>query len=168
MKRLIATVTMMLLAPAAVAAERAIEIVKTVDAPVAAVWKAWIDQGELATWFGADAKMEPRVGGAFEIYFDKESRIGCNGCTILAIQPERMLSFTWNAPPHLPEARAQFTHVTVRLEAVSESKTCITFRQDGWGDGGQWDEAFDYFRKAWPRVLANLEGRFAKAPAAKE
>ena len=36
----------------------------------------------------------------------------------MALQPKRMLSFDWNAPPSLPEARLQRSFVVVRLEPV--------------------------------------------------
>jgi hypothetical protein len=75
-----------------------------------------------------------------------------------------MLSFTWNAPPSLPEARANRSIVIVRLEPVGEKETIVTLHHVGWGDGGEWDKAFDYFSKAWPNVLSNLQKRFANGP----
>ena len=75
-----------------------------------------------------------------------------------------MLSFTWNAPPHLPEARAQRTSVTVRLAPGTDGFTDVRLTHSGWGDGGQWDKAYDYFNGAWGRVLANLEKRFVDGP----
>jgi len=34
----------------------------------------------------------------------------------------------------------------------------------GWGDGGQWDQAYAYFDKAWDTVLGNLQQRFVSGP----
>ncbi len=76
-----------------------------------------------------------------------------------------MLTFTWNAPPHLPEARAQRTYVTVRLKPIGDNETLVTLHHGGWGDGGQWDQAYAYFDKAWGNVLANLQKRFAEGQA---
>jgi len=50
----------------------------------------------------------------------------------LALQPPRMLSFTWNAPPSLPEARQQRTFVVVRIHPVSERETRVTLHHTGW------------------------------------
>ena len=72
-----------------------------------------------------------------------------------------MLTFTWNARPHLPQARAQRTYVTVRLKPIGDNETHVTLHHGGWGDGGQWDQAYAYFDKAWGNVLANLQKRFA-------
>ena len=41
----------------------------------------------------------------------------------MALQPKKMISFDWNAPPHLPEARAQRTFVVVRFEPLSAQST---------------------------------------------
>ena len=71
-----------------------------------------------------------------------------------------MISFTWNAPPHLPEARAQRTYVTVRMKPASDTETDVTLFHGGWGDGGQWDQAYTYFDRAWGNVLKNLQKRF--------
>lgn len=79
----------------------------------------------------------------------------------LALQPKRMLSFDWNAPPHLPEARSQRTVVVVRLEPVTEKSTRVRLHHTGWGDGGQSGPAYTYFERAWTNVLANLGKRFA-------
>lgn len=74
-----------------------------------------------------------------------------------------MLSFTWNAPPHLAVARQQRTVVIVRLQAQGDA-TLVTLHHVGWGDGGEWDKTFDYFSQAWPNVLGNLQKRFVSGP----
>ena len=83
---------------------------------------------------------------------------------VMALQPKKMLSFDWNAPPHLPEARAQRTFVVVRFAALDDKTTRVTLHHTGWGDGGQWDQAYAYFDKAWGSVLGNLKKRFESGP----
>jgi len=166
MKTILMGLLGLLAAAAAPAAERAIELETTVPAPVAEVWTAWTTTAGIKTFFAPDARVELRVDGPFEIFInplDEPGRRGADDMRILAFQEERMLAFTWNAPPHLPAARAQRTHVVVRLFPV-EGGTRVTLRHDGWGDGGEWDQAFAYFSKAWPGVLANLRKRFETGP----
>jgi uncharacterized protein YndB with AHSA1/START domain len=78
---------------------------------------------------------------------------------MLALDPEQMLSFTWNAPPHLPQARAQRTVVILRFAAAGDN-TELTLTHLGWGTSGEWPKARAYFEKAWPKVLKNLQTRF--------
>jgi hypothetical protein len=89
---------------------------------------------------------------------------GADGMRIIGFQDKRMLSFTWNAPPSLPVARANRTVVILRFEPIDDKQTRLTLHHVGWGDGGEWDKAFDYFSKAWPNVLGNLQKRFATGP----
>ena len=86
-------------------------------APVDAVWQAWTTSEGIRSFFAPDARVEARVDGPFEIYINPLAPPGQRGADdmrILALQDRKMLTFTWNAPPHLPEARAQRTYVTVR------------------------------------------------------
>jgi uncharacterized protein YndB with AHSA1/START domain len=158
-----------LLAGAAVAEERAIDQRVTVKAPVSEVWKAWTTSEGIKSFFAPDARVELRVGGPFQIYFDPGAKSGLKGAddmVILAFQHERMLSFTWNAPPDLPEARKHRTVVIVRFRPAGDGGqlTEVLLHHTGWGDGGEWDQAFDYFSMAWPRVLGGLTKRFTDGP----
>ena len=139
-----------------------------IPAPVSQVWKAWTTEEGARTFFAPDCRIDLRVGGAYEMYFNPaapEGKRGGEGLTFLAIQPERTLSFTWNAPPSLPEVRGQLTHVTLYFEPGEEGSTRLSLIHDGWGEGGQWDQAFEYFSRAWGEVvLPRLEHRFTVGP----
>ncbi len=132
------------------------------------VWKAWTTRDGIRSFFAPDCNVELEVGGLYEIYFNPEGEPGLRGsddCHILALQPPQMLSFTWNASPSLPEARQQQTHVLLRFEAIEPEKTLVTLHHDGWGTGGEWDQAYDYFTKAWlDIVLPRLKYRFEHGP----
>lgn len=152
---------------AAQAAERAIDKRIEVPASLDEVWAAWTTREGIVSFFAPDARVEARVGGPFQIFIDPGAAPGAKGADdmrFLALQPKRMLSFDWNAPPHLPEARAQRTFVIVRLEPLGDQLTRVSLHHTGWGDGGQWDQAYAYFDRAWGNVLANLKKRFEQGP----
>jgi uncharacterized protein YndB with AHSA1/START domain len=131
------------------------------------VWKAWTTGEGIQSFFAPEAVVEPRAGGAFHLHFNPYAPAGMKGADdmrVLAVQEGKMLSFTWNAPPYYPEVRGQLTYVTVRLKPVSDNETRVALVHGGWGDGGQWDQAYAYFDKAWDGVLANLRKRFAEGP----
>ena len=139
-----------------------------VDAGTDAVWEAWTTEAGLKSFFAPDCNLDLRVGGAFELLFDLDARPGqrgSEGTTLLAIQPKVILSFTWNAPPHLPNVREHFTHVVVRFRQASPVRTEVAVTHDGWGDGNEWDEAYDYFTRAWNDVvLPRLAYRLSAGP----
>jgi len=145
--------------------ERAIVFEVEVAAPREAVWRAWTTEAGVRSFFAPGAHLDVRPGGAYEIFFMPEGppgMRGADGMLVLAVQAPAMLSFTWNAPPSLPEARAQMTHVVVRLYALADGRTRVRLVHSGWGEGGQWDEAFAYFTRAWSKmVLPRLRHRFA-------
>jgi hypothetical protein len=89
---------------------------------------------------------------------------GADDMRFLALQPKKMLTFDWNAPPSLPQARQQRTFVVVRLQPWTPTTTRVTLHHTGWGDGDEWDKAYAYFDRAWGFVLGNLKTRFEQGP----
>jgi uncharacterized protein YndB with AHSA1/START domain len=149
------------------AAEPVIAISVTVKAPVSAVWTAWTSNDGLTSFFAPEAEVDARPDGAFHIFMDPYGKPGMKGADtmqVLALEHEKMLSFTWNAPPHLPEARAQRTVVILRF-APDGDNTELTLTHLGWGSSGEWPKARAYFEKAWPNVLKNLQVRFETGKA---
>jgi uncharacterized protein YndB with AHSA1/START domain len=166
MKRILA-ITALLAAFGAAAQEKAIDARVTVKASAADVFKAWTTSEGIRTFFAPDANVQLRVDGPFEIFMNplaQPGMKGADGMRILAFQQDRMLSFTWNAPPNLPEARAQRTVVIVRMKPLSDTETDVTLHHVGWGEGGEWDKTYEYFSKAWPGVLGSLNKRFETGP----
>jgi uncharacterized protein YndB with AHSA1/START domain len=165
MVRVLAVAVYALAAGLASAAERAIEKEVVIQATLDQAWDAWTTREGITSFFAPDARIEPKPGGAFEVYINPYAAPGLKGADdmrYLALQPKRMLSFTWNAPPSLPEVRQQRTVVIIRFTPVSDTQTRITLHHTGWGDGGEWDKAFGYLDKAWSNVLGNLQKRFAE------
>ena len=147
--------------------ERAINEKITVKANVDEVWKAWTTTDGIKSFFAPDAKVELRVDGPFEIYmnpFGVPGMKGADDMRIIGFQEKKMLSFTWNAPPSLPEVRKQRSVVIVRFISRGDVLTDVTLHHTGWGEGGEWDKAYDYFAKSWPNVMKNLKKRFDDGP----
>ena len=156
--------------PSCVAAQEADRtIVKrvVVKAPLDAVWKAWTTTEGIKSFFAPDARIEARPGGPFEVYFNPYAKPGLKGADdmiVMAVQEKKLISFTWNSPPYIPEVRDQRTSVQVRLRPVSDTETEVRLVHGGWGDGGAWDQSFKHFDTAWGNVLASLQKRFSEGP----
>ncbi len=96
-----------------------------VEASIEQVWQAWTTAEGIKSFFAPECDIELCVGGRYEIYFNPEAPLGergAEGTRILALQPNKMLSFAWNSPPHLPEVRWQHTQVTIRLEDLEKTR----------------------------------------------
>ena len=166
MRRLLAA-SLLVLASWCGAQERALDKEVLVPAPIDAVWAAWTTREGITSFLAPDAEIDARVGGAFHVHFDPLAAPGSKGADdmrYMALQKPTLLSFDWNAPPHLPQARAQRTVVIVRLKAVDANSTRVSLHHVGWGDGGEWDQAYLYFDRAWAGVLGNLRKRFESGP----
>jgi uncharacterized protein YndB with AHSA1/START domain len=153
--------------PLAAAAERSIDKEVVVAATLDEAWAAWTTREGVVGFFAPEAEVDARPGGAFHVHFDPTAPAGSKGADdmrFLAVQPKKMLSFDWNAPPSLPEARAQRTVVVVRFLPVAPDATRVTLHHTAWGSGGEWDEAYAYFDRAWGTVFANLKQRFERGP----
>ncbi|MGD9834481.1 MAG: SRPBCC domain-containing protein [Piscinibacter sp.] len=165
--RPIVALLLLVLASVAGAQQRSIDKEVLVAAPIGEVWKAWTTRDGIVSFMAPDAEIEARVGGAFHVHFDPLAAPGMKGADdmrYMALQAPTLLSFDWNAPPHLPQVRAQRTFVVVRLKEVDAASTRVTLHHTGWGEGGEWDQAHAYFDRAWGAVLTNLKKRFDSGP----
>lgn len=144
---------------------RAIRYDFTVAAPPAAVWRAVSTAEGLRSFFAPGAEIELRAFGKFSIQFDP-SKPGTTAeeNVVLAVEPERLLSTTWNAPPAYPSVRAQRTLLQFRLTPAGEARTRVTIVQSGFGTGKEWDDTYNYFTGAWTWVAAALQHRFEHGP----
>lgn len=148
--------------------ERLIRVEVEVAGGISEVWAAWTTPEGITSFFAPACKVELVPGGAYEIFFTPDAEPGLRGAEetrVMAIQPETMLAFDWSAPPDMPEVRRQRTHVVVRLRKIDAARTSVVLSHSGWGEGGEWDRAFEYFMVAWHDiVLPRLIHRFAEGP----
>lgn len=146
---------------------KAIEKSVEVSAPISEVWNAWTTVEGLRTFLCPDAEEELKPHGRYEIRFDPsqpEGLRGSEGAQILSFVPQKMISFSWNAPPSLPEMRNTRTFVVVSFTPLARDRTRIDLYHAGWKKGAGWDQAFSYFDQAWGLVLGWCKERFEKGP----
>ncbi len=132
------------------------EIEAVVAAPVEDVFAAWTNGEAFKAAYGPDreelaANIDLAIGGRYEWLWD--GKTGSNDCQILSFIPDRMISFSWNAPPDQPDSRAQRTWVVVEFTPVADGGTHVRLTHLGWGQAAHWQETKEYFQKAWPYVL---------------
>ena len=138
-----------------------------VDATIDEVWNSFTTVDGVKTFFAPEAKVELKIGGSYEMYFDLEApegQKGGEGLHILSYLPKEMLSFEWNAPTSFGELREIKTWVVLRFEKIYENKTKVILDHMGWRDGENWQGVYDYFVRAWDVVLGRLKVRFDTGP----
>jgi uncharacterized protein YndB with AHSA1/START domain len=142
-----------------------------VGAPRSKVWNAFTTEEGVKTFFAPEAKVKLELLGSYEMYFlldNEPGKRGGEGNQVLSFIPEKMLSFSWNAPPEFPEEREQKTYVIVEFEENGVESTKVVLRHFFEREGGRWNEVYNYFVKAWDIVLGKLEESFEKGPVFKK
>lgn len=111
------------------------EIRKTVvvDASSEAVFRALIDEEKLIQWMPREAKFDPKVGGELEFKYrwaDRGMDTILHG-KVLEFEPNRRLSYTWDAetPDHV--RRISGAVVTWILDSLPNGKTRVTLIHTG-------------------------------------
>jgi uncharacterized protein YndB with AHSA1/START domain len=142
---------------------RSFSIEADVSAPREEVWLAWTSAEQVGAWWGPPKlNIDFRIGCAFEILFNmdiEEGLQGSEGCVYLGYVPNEMISFTWNAPPHLV-LRKEHTWVVITF-APSEHGTTVKLTHTGFLTGPDWDDYVEYFQSAWAYVLNLLKSHWA-------
>ena len=137
-----------------------IELSSIVEASLSDVWQAWTTTEGVQGFFAPEAKIELKVGGAFELYFDTKAEAGCKGTEGMRIQtyvPERILAFDWCSPPQFSTIRQKKTWVVLEFAELDDELCEVTLMHLGWGEGPEWEAAHEYFCSAWEKVLRRFE-----------
>jgi uncharacterized protein YndB with AHSA1/START domain len=132
------------------------------------VWHAWADAGELSSWLAPQARASPRVGGAYELFWEPghPERNSTLGCRVTRVAQGRELAFQWRGPVQFADLMNREplpTSVTVRLDPAGDGGTLMTLEHAGWGAGARWAEARAWQRRAWEVAFARLVSRLEVA-----
>lgn len=138
-----------------------VRLERVVAASPQQLYRLWTSAAEIRAAIGADAVIDPVVGGRYEWYFRPEApagQRGGEGCRILALAPQELLVFTWNAPPG---AAVRGVHTWVVLQLLPERTGCrVRLTHWGHGKGPAWETNREYFTDAWGRVLDRIAAYF--------
>ncbi|MFC4161062.1 SRPBCC family protein [Chitinimonas lacunae] len=164
--RLVPSCIALALAAPALAAETGIELSVIVNAPPAEVWKAWSTGEGIVSFFAPAARVDARPEGPYEIYFNPYAEAGKRGSDemrVLAVDPGKLLSFTWRTPS--AALGAQRTVVVLRLKPMPDGqRTEVMLNHIGWGEGEAWDKVRSQAAQLWSGALRGLKLRFDKGP----
>jgi uncharacterized protein YndB with AHSA1/START domain len=117
------------------------------------------------SWLAPSAEIEPHVGGKYELFWDLENRgrDSTIGCHVTAIAEDRFLSFEWKGPAqysHFMNEADPLTHVVVFFYPGaddSSDSTEVHLIHSGWRSSHEWEEARQWFERAWRVAFKELE-----------
>jgi uncharacterized protein YndB with AHSA1/START domain len=136
-----------------------------VDARPAEVFELWTTREGVRRFLAPDARIDPRVGGRYEILFDPEAdpegvREGTRGARILEYEPPHRLAFEWRGRHYMTQMNVEPLPTWVELELTplppDGSRTRVRLAHFGFQAGGTWDHAYAFFEQAWRTVLDRL------------
>ncbi|MHC5023301.1 MAG: SRPBCC family protein [Planctomycetota bacterium] len=146
--------------------ERRLEHEIEIPLPRESVWWALTTEAGIRACAAPGARVELRVGGAYEYHYLPDAppgQRGMEGTHIASFIPLEMLAGTGSAPPQFPAVREEKTRWVYRLDAVDSSRTRLRLLLYEFGEGEEWDAAFDYFIEADATWLRELRDALVEA-----
>ena len=74
---------------------QAIVMERTLNAPVARVWKALTDVDQMRQWYFDLKEFRPQVGFEFEFVVEHEGNTYHHLCRVTDVVPEKKIAYTW-------------------------------------------------------------------------
>jgi len=138
-----------------------VRLERTIPAPPAEVYRAWLDPDLLRRWLAPGglevtrAEVDERVGGRFRIWqADAGSDVGGFECELLELVPDRRIVYRWGfVGPQRTDGPAYDSLLTVTLADAPGGGTTLTLVH----------ERLDELAAAMPQVADNVEPGWASA-----
>lgn len=125
---------------------KSMEMAVTIDAPVAAVWKALTGAEELTNWFPLEARVSPGKGGVIWLSWGGNM---AGEASIEIWEPNR--HFRW------VEGEDPTTQVVVDFFLETQKgKTVVRLVDSGFGAGTDWEDYYDSKHCGWDFELRSL------------
>jgi uncharacterized protein YndB with AHSA1/START domain len=133
-----------------------------IDAPTAALWKAFADAEEFKRWSAPVAAIDLRVGGVLEATYDPKRALGDPDNIknrIVTFLPERLIVFQNIQAPHdLPHADLfQKTVTVVQFEPLSPVRTRVTISCTGWATDPESGRLYAFFQTDNAELLEKMK-----------
>ncbi|MHA1913283.1 MAG: SRPBCC family protein [Promethearchaeota archaeon] len=142
--------------------ENIIQITEEIDCEISTAFNYFTTNKLIESWLTEKADVEPQIGGKYELFWDHEDRENNStiGCKITGIENEKYISFDWKGPiqfkPFMNTADP-LTHVIVFFSSNNPDKTTIHLFHTGWRSDSEWQNAREYFERAWSNALNELK-----------
>jgi uncharacterized protein YndB with AHSA1/START domain len=122
----------------------AVIVERTLNAPVARVWKALTDVDQMREWYFDLKEFKPKVGFEFEFVVEHEGNNYHHLCRVVEVIPERKIAYTWcykgepgdslvsiELSPESEKTRLKLTHTGIETFPKTPAYARKNFEQ-GW------------------------------------
>jgi len=128
-----------------------LSVTKKIEAPIEKVFDAWLDPGILSKFMLPKSgmpcpvvKLDPSVGGRFQIDMDVGEKIIPHTGEYLEINRPNRLVFSWESPFSAPDSQ-----VTIDFKSVEDSNTEVTLKHIRFLN----EESRDNHHGGWTNIL---------------
>jgi uncharacterized protein YndB with AHSA1/START domain len=147
--------------PIAPATDKIIHVSAYVARPPDKAFGYFTDPVLLKQWLTAEADVEARVNGKYELFWQPDDRENNStiGCRVTAIIPGQLLAFQWRSPRQFKlfaNTADPLTHVVVTF-FPERGKARVRLVHSGWHSTPEWEEARAWQEAAWTGALTELE-----------
>ena len=144
--------------------ENIIQIKIEIDCDIHRAFDSFTVASLLESWLTKKAEVQLEVGGKYELFWEPENRNvnSTIGCRITGFEKDKYVAFNWKGPDQFQSfmnSSDPLTHVIVFIlpKPDDPTTTIIHLFHTGWGKGDEWQQARDYFEKAWSMALKELQ-----------
>ena len=124
-----------------------------IHAPVGRVFGACTDPVLIARWYGSEAVVDLRVGGAYRVRL-RDGRL--REATIYICEPGRRLRLIYQPDPALPQWHSG-PLVEDLIFDTKDGRTIVRVLGEGVPGAHEWDGYFLWLRRAWSVWLHELK-----------
>jgi len=143
--------------------EKIIQIKMELECEIDRAFDSFTNNKLLESWLTEKAEVEPNMGGKYELFWEPENRENNStiGCKVTGIEQNKFISFDWKGPVDFKSFMNNadpLTHVIVFFSPnKNPQKTDIHLFHTGWRSDQNWQQARNYFEKAWTNALEKLK-----------
>jgi len=127
-------------------------------------FEMFTENQKLESWLTTKADVEMKVSGKYELFWTPNDSDPKNnstyGCKVLAIDQPYFLNIEWAGNAEQKEFMNKLrplTNVTFLFTKIENNKTKVTLIHTGWRQDEKWEDARQYFIKAWSGAFKQLE-----------
>ena len=127
-------------------------------------FKMFSENNLLESWLPEKADVEPKIRGKYELFWDPSNPKDNStiGCKVTGVELDKFISFDWKGPVQFKSfmnSADPLTHVIVffSVNDSNQNTTIMHLFHTGWREGSGWENARNYFVKAWTNALKVLK-----------